>query len=113
MKTFATDENNDLYIDARGNLAILTGINACALCSESAIGVLRNEMPYQYDEGMPLMETAFLVYKPAAFEAAARNQLLKVDHVTGVSKFFAEVIENNLSYTATIATDFGETVING
>lgn len=113
MRTFSENASNDLYLNEQNSIAVSTGIDAVLLLCKGAIEVIIGEMIYQIDAGMPLFESAFNFYRPAQFEAAARQRLTAVPDVTGVSDFTVNKRNNALVYTATIDTIYGRGSING
>lgn len=113
MRTFSENSSNDLYLNEQNSIAISTGIDAVLILCKGAIEVVVGEMIYQIDDGMPLFESAFHFYRPAQFEAAARQRLTAVPGVTGVSDFTVSKRDNVLVYTANIDTIYGRGSING
>lgn len=113
VKTLAVDSNNDLFIGASANLAVVTGLNAtlqtCAHAAKAQLG----EMVLAVNRGIPNFQT---IWKGAPnfsqFENALRNALRNVNGVIEVLDVEITVTDNILSYTATISTIFGEGVIN-
>jgi hypothetical protein len=113
VQSIAINANGDMYLDASGNIAWVTGIDAVSQNSATAMRAQRNEMQYDQTGGMPMGATAFDTYDPVAFEAAARQVLLAVDGVTGVTAFSVTKSGNQLQYSATLSTIYGPTVISG
>lgn len=111
-RTLASDADNDLVTDARGNLSVVTGLEAVAADCRSAMQAQRGEMVFAQDRGIPTLETAWTQYNPAQFEAAGRRALLRVPGVTGVDSFTVAREGERLRYTATIRTIFGEATLN-
>lgn len=113
LLTFAENENRDLFLGPDGNLAMTSQIDATALLCKSRIEAQRNEMIYAMNEGMPTRDTAWDRFNPNAFVAAARTILLATPGVVRVISFVLQHVENDLSYTAVILTDYGITTITG
>lgn len=111
MKTIAFNSLNDVFRGLDGNIAMLTGIDACQQCCITAMQAIRGEMIYAQDKGMPYFETVFNTYNPAAFEAAARLTLLAVPNVTAVVSFAQQLQEDDLIYVAQIMTTFSTTPV--
>lgn len=113
-KTFATNNNNDLFIGNDGNLAIVNGqqavLQACATAAKAQLG----EMIYATNRGLPNFQTVW-VGSPnlAQFEAALRQTLLSVNGVTEITDLSTSVTNNTLFYTATIKTIYGMGTLNG
>lgn len=103
---------NDIYRARDGNLAVATGLDAVAALCKNAMQAQRGEMVLAADQGMPTFDTAWNVYNPVQFEAAARVTLQAVTDVLSVENFSLVRQGEVLSYTATIRTIYGETVLN-
>lgn len=113
-QTFACDPlNYDYYLDAAGNLAMLTGADAVGQDCVTAMRAQRGEMQYAMLDGMPMRATVFDRYNAPAFEASARKVIKAVTGVVRITAFSATVANNKLSYTATIETVYGTTYISG
>jgi len=114
MKNFAEDGNNDLYVGVNGRLSISDGLQAVATACEQAAETMAGEMVFAINQGLPNF-AAVWVGAPniPQFEAALRRALLAVPKVVSVQSITTTVGNNKLSYTAVIATEYGETAING
>lgn len=107
-----TASNNDLYLDAQNNIAIVRDINAVLQDCEHAMKMLLGEAIYDQEKGIPYMQLVFDRYNATAFEGYARQNLEAVPGVIQVQKFNASVVGSTLNYTATISTIYGSGVIN-
>lgn len=112
-RTFLSTEQNDLFLDAKGDIAVGTGLEAVAANCKTAIQAQLGEMMFAADQGMPTLATAWDNYNPVQFEAAARTILRGVPDVVEVVSFVVERVAGVLRYTARIRTIFGETSVNG
>lgn len=110
MITLAIDSNNDLVLAPDGNVSVLTGAQAVAQNTKTAMQAQRGEMEYFVDNGMPLRATALDRLNLIQFEAAARATILDVPGVVSVNEFDAQNNDGTLTYNATITTSEG--VIN-
>lgn len=113
-KTLATDENNDLYLDADGNIAVFSGLaavqNICLNASKAQLG----EMPLYTAQGIPNFESVWNgVPNLPQFEAALRVTLLSVPNVVSIESLDTQLSQNTVRYTARINTTFGSSVVNG
>lgn len=113
-KTFAVDENNDLYIGNDGNLAIVTGkeavLQACASAAKAQLG----EMLYAVNSGIPNFQTVWVgAPNIQQFEAALRKTLLSVNGVREIKSLVTSLNNDQLQYSAVISTIFGTGAING
>ena len=112
-QTFGSTQSNDFYLDRRGNITVLSGVQAVGDLCRTAVQAQRGEMQYAADQGMPTFATAWNRYNPVQFEAAARAILRRIPDVLGVVSFAVERRGDVLGYTAVIQTVYGETTING
>lgn len=114
-QTFATtNDTNDFYIDNNGNIAIVSGIEAvlqaCATAAKAQLG----EMIYAIDQGVPNFQTLWVgVPNIQQWEVALSTTLENVPGVVSVTQLNVIIANNELSYTATIQTTYGESTING
>lgn len=113
-KTLAVDSNNDIYLGADGGLAIAVDLQATLQAAQQAAQTQLGEMEYAVDEGLPNFQVVWNgTPNISQFDAALRQALLGVAHVTGVQDLAIARADNKLSYTATIITDYGQGAING
>lgn len=113
MRSFATDNTNDLFITGR-SLSIVTDLAAVLnVCKHAAQGIL-GEMVLAKDQGMPYFETVWVGNPTAApFEAAFRVRIAQVDGVVEITSLTTEQVGDVMQYSATIATIYGTGQING
>lgn len=112
-QSFTTNSQNDIFIDASGNIAISTQIFAVEQACANAAKAQLAEMIFAYDQGVANFQTIWRnVANIAQFEASVRSAILSVAGVTGISQFSAEAVENVVSYSATIQTIYGTGRIN-
>jgi predicted hotdog family 3-hydroxylacyl-ACP dehydratase len=121
-RCFAVDENNDLYINANGNLAIVNDLEATLqACAHSAKALL-GEMVLNTNLGLPNFQTIWVgVPNVAQWEAALRVAFQNVEGVIGVQSLTitqekettGRIVNTVLSYVAVILTEFGVGTVNG
>jgi hypothetical protein len=111
-QTLASNANNDLIVNSRGNLLIYRDLSAVAADCRSAMQAQRGEMVFAIDRGMPTLETAWNRYQPAQFEAAARKVILRNPDVRAVQSVTVTREREVLRYTAVIQTIYGEARID-
>ena len=113
-KTLARDENCDLFVDANGNLAIATGMDAYVQIVNAKMRTVLGELPMDVNGGLPYFQT---IFKDASmvdvFEAEAVKMLEGIDFVSSVKSFTCEVRGDVLYYTSEIVTDRGALTVNG
>lgn len=115
MRSLSVNNQNDLYLDASGNLAISEGLAACMENCAQAVRALLSEMVLAMDEGTPFFQTIWAGGRPyiPAFEVSVRERILGVPGVTGVRSLSSELRGSTLHYTATVSTIYGVGVSNG
>jgi hypothetical protein len=112
--TFGLNDQNDLYLDASGNLAILSGLPAVEQCCATASKGQLGEMILETVLGLPNFEAVWIgtpnysVWQ--SYLVNALNNVFGVNEVTSIT-FSAE--NGNLSYIATIASQYGPAEIIG
>lgn len=111
MTSIATNANNDIYLDANGNLAMVTGLDAVVQDCEHVMKAQLGEMPLALDEGVPTLTTIWASWKPAQFEAYARAMLLSVPGVVAVTAFTLTRAAGVASYVAEIQTIYSEQAV--
>lgn len=112
-QTFGTNANNDLYVAANGNLALLSGEEAvsaaCATVSKSLLG----EMVLATGAGLPNFQAVWtgvpnlIIWKQYLFNAL--KSVLGVRNVTDIT---VTPQQNVLSYTATIESNYGRVALS-
>lgn len=112
--TFATDENNDLFLDNSKNITVLTGLPAIIAACETATKAQLGEMVLATKSGIPNFQTIWIGSPNySLYVDYLRNTLAGVPGVLQVSSLDVSVSQNVLSYTAMIHTVFGTGEING
>jgi len=113
-RTLAVDENNDLYLAADGNLAVVTGLTAVLQAAQQAAQTIKGEMVFDVEGGLPNFETVWSGRRSLpAWEARLRAVLLAVDGVLSITTLTVSVADNTLRYSATISTSYGSGAIDG
>lgn len=117
MSTFsiATNDNNDMYLDADGNIAIVFDEDAVAQDCDHAVKTLLGELIYNSDIGVPYMQVVF-VGNPnlTQFESSLRNAILNANSdVVQVLSVTINRSGNVLNYSAEIESVYGQVFLNG
>lgn len=117
MKTIATNEKNDIFLDVSGNLAFKSGNEARAnICTNRARSVF-NEIPLDMQSGIPYFSVVFNNFDINQFKNFLFQELLQVSGVDKILSFSYNTQDNKLTYEATLqATEDGEkseVIING
>jgi len=113
MKTILVDDNGD-RVTKNGLFVYLNNLSALAQTCEQVMKQQLNELQYDQTKGIEYFNNVFTgTPNFQLFEAQARNEMLSVDGVNGISSFTYEQVDNELLYTATIETIYGSGGING
>jgi len=113
MRTILVDDNGD-RVTKNGFFVYLNDLSALTQTCEQVMKQQLNELQYDQTKGIEYFNNVFAgTPNFQLFEAQARNEILNVDGVNGISSFIYEQVDNELSYTATIVTIFGTGEING
>ena len=118
VQTFAVNDNNDLYIDGNGDIAIVYDQQAVLQACQQAAQTLLGEMVLDTNQGIPYFTAVWTgIPNIPVFEGALRAAWLAVPGVTSVQQLDTQYITtvipdtdiptNAVSYSATIATIFG------
>jgi hypothetical protein len=110
----AVDENNDLYLNRTGNIAISRNLEAVLQACEHIAKAQLLEMVLAQERGIPNFETIWNGSPNVAqFEAYLRRNILTVEGVIDILELETSVINNILAYNITIKTVYGLGVVNG
>lgn len=113
-QVFAVDNNNDLFIQNNGQLAINRNLEAVLQACEHIAKAQLLEMVLNTERGVPNFETVWNGSPNIAqFEAYLRRNLLTVPDVIEIVSLDTTVQNNVLSYLAEIRTIYGTGVLNG
>lgn len=113
MSGLAGNFKNDIYLDADGDIAWFTDLDAVRDDCETAMKAQLGEMVLSLDTGVPTLDTVWSQWKPLQFEAAARAMLLTVPNVSAVKTFNITRNAGVATYVAQIQTTFGSTTVSG
>ena len=113
MKTILVDDNGD-RVTKNGLFVYLINLDAVMQTCEQAVKQQLKELQYDQTKGIEYFNNVFSgTPNFQLFESQARNQILNIDGVVGISSFTYEQVNNELLYTATINTIYGNGEING
>lgn len=108
MKILEENSNRDLFMGADNKLGVLTGIAATSQACKSTIEAQRGELQYNTARGIPTESTLWSgVPNQQRFQFYCIQALQAVEGVIEVRTFDTEILDNALSYSSTIVTDFG------
>lgn len=113
MKTLSVDATNDIYAK-NGVLAVADGLECIRQQCTQAMQTIKGEMLFAADQGIPFFEVVWTGSPNLiAFEAAARESLMRVNGVEFINAFSAAIANNALTYSVEIATKYGALSIYG
>lgn len=112
--TLSLNASNDIFLDASGNIAVSRDIDAvagaCGTISRAQLG----EMVFEKTRGIPNFQALWVgVPNYKIWETYLKNALQDVYGVDKVDSIEMRLLNNVLSYTARITTQFGTTTISG
>lgn len=108
----AVNGNRDIFLDNKGNIALVRDILAVKESAQEAAQSQLGEMIYAVDRGIPNFKVVWNgAPNVAQFEAALRRELLRVTDVIGVPVIQTRLVGEALVYTTTIQTSYGLQVL--
>ena len=116
MQTIAINENNDIYLDSSGNLAIKTDLAAMGDIIVNKCQTNQGELLFNNIKGIDFFNT---IFNSPAYPDLFQNQVLReieqTDKVQQINSYTSDIdIKNNLySYKTEIQTDYGVLNLNG
>lgn len=106
--TFSVNAQNDIYLDALGNIAFAYDLTAITQQCAQAAKTLLGEMIYNVNQGIPYFQTLWVgVPSVGQYTAALRTAFLAVGGVIEVVSLITSQVNNTLTYTAVIRTIYG------
>lgn len=114
MQTISVNQNNDIYVDTSGNIAMGKDKYALSdICKNKVLTTL-GEPEYNQTAGIPYFETVFCdTPKIDLFQTAVIETIEQTDNVNRVTNFDYDQDNGVLSYSLIINTDFGDIQLNG
>lgn len=114
MQTISVNQNNDIYVDTSGNIAMGKDKYALSdICKNKVLTTL-GEPEYNQSAGIPYFETVFCdTPKIDLFQTAVIETIEQTDNVNRVTSFDYNQDNGVLSYSLIINSDFGDIQLNG
>ena len=107
-KTLAVNANNDIFVDAEGNISIAFNLQAILQQCAQAGKTLLGEMVFNINQGIPYFESVWIgTPNIEQYTASLRRSFLSITGVLEVVSLITSQINNTLSYTAVIRTIYG------
>lgn len=113
MITLAVGPNQDMVINASNSLVLLSGKEALAQTIGQICRTRRGEMALYKNIGVPFWDSIFQTKDVIMFEAAMRAEISRHPEVTGIDTFEVTIDGNEIKYTGTIRSIYGEIPVNG
>lgn len=114
MITIASNDNNDIYLDTSGNVAMRRDLAACIQSCREVSQTLLGELPYAQSRGVAFFDVALVPNPPLGlYESQLRKQLMTVPGVIKVQSIAFNIDGPRLAYEAKIKTIYGEEIIRG
>ena len=114
MQTISINQNNDIYVDTSGNIAMGKDKYALSdICKNKVLTTL-GEPEYNQTAGIPYFETVFCdTPKIDLFQTAVIETIEQTDNVNRVTNFDYDHNNGVLSYSLISNIDFGDIQLNG
>ena len=114
MKSFITDENNDLTLDKLGDIKVLTGIEAYRQHIVNELRLQQYEYPYNPNKGVNYLgfvlgQTGNLV----AWESQVLDMINAMPFVIKIVEWKTNIVNRNLLFELVVDTDLGQIDIRG
>jgi hypothetical protein len=111
-QTLGINNQNDIYLDINGNLALLSGesavAGACATLSKAKLG----EMVLSTTQGIPYDQAIFIgVPNLRIWQSYLLTALQNINGVVQVTDLKSTIVDNTLVYQATIQSNYGTSVL--
>lgn len=116
MTGIALDDNNDIFLDNEGNLAICKNIEAVKTSVSCATKTNYGEIVLNTNLGVPYFTTIFTAHPDIElWKTYMKKAILSIPKVIGISYFktYVDNKKNLLTYASVINTEYGEAEING
>lgn len=109
MKSFLTDENNDLYLNGQNQVATGSDNEAIAQIVINALRTIKGELQLNIDSGVPYFETIFNKNPDIQlWQGFMIEEAEKIDGVIKVDSMDITIDDDQLSYEMKIKTIYGE-----
>lgn len=114
MITIQTDDTNDIFVDANGNLSIAQDLQAVQNVCQNACLSLQGQTPLDAEYGIPYFDVVFGAHPNLeSFRQYLVALIEEVEHVRQVNNLMFDFEDGVLKYSVRIETDFGESTLNG
>lgn len=116
MTGIDVNENNDIFLDSNGNIALCKDIEAVKVSVSCATKTNYGEIVLDTNLGVPYFETIFVAHPDIElWKSYMKQAILAVPKVLGITAFktYIDYQKSLLKYTVLINTEYGQGEING
>ena len=116
MTGIALDDNNDIFLDSNGNLALCKDIEAVKTAVSCATKTNYGEIVLNTNLGVPYFTTIFTAHPDIElWKSYMQEAILSIPKVLGIPYFktYIDYQKSLLKYAVVISTEYGEAEING
>lgn len=114
MKSFITDENNDLTLDKWGNIRMEDGIEAYRQHIINEIRLQQYEYPYDLTRGINWLGYVLgHTVNITMWQSQFLSLISSMPFVKNITDWKYNINENNLQFNLVVNTDLGEINIRG
>lgn len=110
------NENNDIYVDSNGNLALCRDIEAVKIAVSCATKTNYGEIVLNTTLGVPYFETIFTAHPDIElWKSYMKEAIMSIPKVLGITAFktYIDYQKSLLKYAVVINTEYGEAKLNG
>lgn len=114
MKSFASDINNDIYLDSYGDFTIVSGAEAEAQVIKNVLRLQQYEYSYDLSRGVDYFGNV-LTDSPnlLAWQTQVLGIVKGLSFVKQITRWTYKIEEKNLAFELSVKTDSGEVNIKG
>ena len=114
MITFGINDNNDLFLDNSGNIAVKKDLAAMGDIYVNKIQTNKGEIFYNSEKGVDYFNTIFgEPCYPDLFQNDVISELKDTENTQKISGYTPEISNGVYKYTVNCQTDYGTVIING
>lgn len=115
MRTFVTDDNNDIALDSLGNIKVASGLEAYRQHIVNEIRLQQYEYPYDPKRGINYLGYVLGQKKGnlVAWESQILDAVNAMDFVKKIVEWKTNIQDNVLLFQLTVDTDLGQIDIRG
>lgn len=114
MQTISINQNNDIFLDETGNLAMSKNLDAMGNIFLNKSQTNKGELPYNTEKGIDFFNTVFSSpCYPDLFQNELLSELEDTEATQEVLNYTENTEDNIYSYSVDILTDYGQVTLNG